>query len=49
MALQSVRFGVRWQKLSNVGQSLDGDQKFIISKLVHAWEGTLSPWFRLYL
>jgi hypothetical protein len=37
MALQSVRFRVRLQKLSNVGQSLDYmDQKFIIlSSSVH--------------
>jgi hypothetical protein len=29
MALRSVCFGVRSRKLSTVGQSLDGDQKFI--------------------
>jgi hypothetical protein len=49
MAPRSVRFGVRSQKLSNVGQSLDGWPKIYYLELLRASEGTLSRWFRLHL
>jgi hypothetical protein len=42
MAPRSVRFGVRSQKLSNVGQSLDGLPKMYYLELLRASEGTLS-------
>jgi hypothetical protein len=49
MALRSVRFGVRSQKLSNVGQSLEGCPKICYFELFRASEGTLSRWSRLHL
>jgi hypothetical protein len=48
MAPWSVRFDVRSQKLSNVGQ-LDGCPKNYYLELLRASEGTLSHWFRLHL
>jgi hypothetical protein len=49
MAPQSVRFGVRSRKLSNVGQSLDGRPKIYYLELRRASEGTLSRWSWLHL
>jgi hypothetical protein len=49
MASQSVRFGMRSRKLSNVDQSLDGCPKIYYLKLLRASEGTLSRWSRLHL
>jgi hypothetical protein len=42
MALRSVRFDVRLQKLSNVGQSWDGWLKIYYLELLRASVGTLS-------
>jgi hypothetical protein len=41
MALRFVRFGVRSQKLSNVGQSLDGCPKINYLELLRNLEDTL--------
>jgi hypothetical protein len=49
MAPQSVRFGVRSRKLSNVGQSLDGSPTIYYLELLHVSEGMLSCWSRLHL
>jgi hypothetical protein len=51
IAPQSVRFGVRSRKLSNVavGQSLDGWPKIYYLELLRASEGTLSRWSLLHL
>jgi hypothetical protein len=49
MALRSVRFGVRSQKVSNVGQSSNGRPKIYYLELLRASEGTLSRWRRLHL
>jgi hypothetical protein len=49
MAPRSVRFGLRSQKLSNVGQSLDGWSKIYYLELLCILEGTLSRWSRLHL
>jgi hypothetical protein len=43
-----VRFGMRSQKLSNVGQWM-GDKKKYYFVLLRAYEGTLSCWSRLHL
>jgi hypothetical protein len=44
-----LRFGERSQKLSNVGQSLDGWPKIYYLELLRASEGTLSRLCRLHL
>jgi hypothetical protein len=49
MAQQSVRFGVRSRKSSNVGQSLDGWPQIYYLELLRASEGTLNRWSRLHL
>jgi hypothetical protein len=49
MAPRSVRFGMRSRKLSNVGQSLDGQPKNYYLGLLRASKGTLSRWSRLHL
>jgi hypothetical protein len=49
MSLRSVRFGMRSQKLSNVGQSLDGWPKIYYFEVLRAPEITLSRWSRLHL
>jgi hypothetical protein len=46
---RSVRFGVRSQKWSNVGQSLDGWPKINYLEQLRAWEGTINRWSRLHL
>jgi hypothetical protein len=48
-ATQSMRFGVRSRKLSNVGQLLEGWSKIYYLELLRASEGTLSHWSRLHL
>jgi hypothetical protein len=47
MALQSVRFGVRSRKFSNVGKLLDVWPEIYYLELIRASEGTLSRWFQL--
>jgi hypothetical protein len=49
MAPRLVRFGVRSQKLSNVGGSLDGRPKFYNLELLRALEGTLNRWSQMHL
>jgi hypothetical protein len=49
MDSRSLRFGVRSQKLSNVGQSLDGWPNIYYLEFLRASEGTLSRWSRLHL
>jgi hypothetical protein len=46
---QSVRFGVRSRKLSNVGQSLDEGPKMYYHVVLRASVGTLSCWSQLHL
>jgi hypothetical protein len=45
MAPRSVRFGLLSWKLSNINQSLDGDQKFIISRtsVIQKTRGVVEP------
>jgi hypothetical protein len=49
MAPQSVRFGLRSWKLSNIGHSLDGLPKNYYLELLRASEGTLSRLSGLHL